>query len=269
MKTRTTISFLSLTLFSISAASCVRCITDNNKDSFETAESTTITSRHFEVGSFTGVDCSSMVDVKIKQGSARSVELVAPTNHIDKFTVSVKKGVLHIDSKPGVKLNNPGHIEMSIVVPELDMVKTSGTGDIDLVGEFVTKDFNATTTGTGDIEAKQLNAASLNLESSGTGDISIAAVVSLSSVFAHTSGTGDIILSGSAEKAVYESSGTGDVEAFRMKAVNVEASTSGTGDIECYASDVFTGSASGTGDIEVKGNPARREVSTKHIRFSK
>ncbi len=95
---------------------------------------------------------------------------------------------------------------MTIVVPELKMVKTSGTGDIDLIGSFQTGDFNAKTSGTGDIEAKQLRAASVNLESSGTGDISITSTSHLNLVYAETTGTGDITIVGSAAGAVYRAS---------------------------------------------------------------
>lgn len=262
MKTKI-LSLASFTLASSLAFGATSCLTGS-----KTVEaSKTLTSRNYVVGSFTGVDCSSVVDIKIRQGSTQSVVLEAPTNYIDYFVVSVKKGILHIDNKSGVNFRNTRDIEMTIVVPELKMVKTTGTGDIDLVGNFRTGDFKAETSGTGDIEAKQLRAVSLNLKSSGIGDISITSASHLNFVYAETNGTGDITLAGSAAKAVYKSSGTGDVEAFRMKVADVEANASGTGDIECYASGNFSGSASGMGDIEVKGNPSKKNVETKRIKF--
>ena len=262
MKTKI-LSLASLTFASSLSFGATSCLTGN-----KTIEaSQTLTSRNYVVSPFTGVDCSSVVDIKIRQGSSQSVVLEAPTNYIDYFIVSVKNGILHVDSKSGVNFRNTNDIEMTIVVPELKMVKTSGTGDIDLIGSFQTGDFNAKTSGTGDIEAKQLRAASVNLESSGTGDISITSTSHLNLVYAETTGTGDITIVGSAARAVYRASGTGDVEASRMKAVNVEAAASGTGDIECYASEAFSGSASGVGDIEVNGNPATRTVETKRLKF--
>ena len=140
MKTKI-LSLASLTFASSLSFGATSCLTGN-----KTIEaSQTLTSRNYVVSPFTGVDCSSVVDIKIRQGSSQSVVLEAPTNYIDYFIVSVKNGILHVDSKSGVNFRNTNDIEMTIVVPELKMVKTSGTGDIDLIGSFQTGDFNAKT----------------------------------------------------------------------------------------------------------------------------
>ena len=131
MKTKI-LSLASLTFASSLSFGATSCLTGN-----KTIEaSQTLTSRNYVVSPFTGVDCSSVVDIKIRQGSSQSVVLEAPTNYIDYFIVSVKNGILHVDSKSGVNFRNTNDIEMTIVVPELKMVKTSGTGD-----------FNAKTSG--------------------------------------------------------------------------------------------------------------------------
>ena len=122
MKTKI-LSLASLTFASSLSFGATSCLTGN-----KTIEaSQTLTSRNYVVSPFTGVDCSSVVDIKIRQGSSQSVVLEAPTNYIDYFIVSVKNGILHVDSKSGVNFRNTNDIEMTIVVPELKMVKTSGT----------------------------------------------------------------------------------------------------------------------------------------------
>lgn len=245
---------------------CASCVSNGQWGYNSVNPSSTITERTFVLAPFTSIDAETMVDVEISQSENQNVVLSAPSNYFQYLEVKVINGVLTVSNPKKANLRDV-EMTLTVSVPRLSSVKSSGTGDIDFIGLFVTEDMKAISSGTGDIEG-QIKATSLDLKSSGTGDINITAVSGLTSIYATTTGTGDITVAGSAEKAFYKSSGTGDIKAFRMKAVDVEARISGTGDVECYATGSFSGSTSGTGDIEVKGNPARRNSENKKIRFS-
>ncbi len=100
MKTKI-LSLASLTFASSLSFGATSCLTGN-----KTIEaSQTLTSRNYVVSPFTGVDCSSVVDIKIRQGSSQSVVLEAPTNYIDYFIVSVKNGILHVSTANPVSIS--------------------------------------------------------------------------------------------------------------------------------------------------------------------
>lgn len=244
--------------------------------------------RTFKVGSFKSIETSTVVNFKISQGNKTSLSLRAPSNLIDYITVKVEDGVLRVDAKKGKRFHNPGDkFNMTVTVPTLNAITTTGTGDIKFSGKFKTGDFKATSSGTGDIDMPDFLASDLYITSTGTGDVDFNGSVNSASITSSgtgdveftsskcerltgtTSGTGDIELKGSASYAELYSYGTGDIKARRFSAAEVNATTSGTGDIDCTATRSFKGSAGGTGEIIVYGNPAVRTSETKRIKYMK
>lgn len=274
--------FVTLTA-TLSFSSCINIGTKNFSGIQPSKE---ITSRNYIVGDFTGVECSTVVDIKISAGNSVSVSLSAPSNYIDYFKVEVEDGILKISQKEKVNFADTDHIKMSVVMPRLLSVNTSGTGDIDIVSPFKSDSFSATSSGTGDIDIAQMAVGKLKLSSSGTGDIDYIGTTANAKVessgtgdiklkasgcdfvAAETFGTGDIKLVGSSQSASFTSSGTGDIEAKYFKVNNLTVSNSGTGDIECHAIDKIEGSAGGTGEIEVYGKPKSYQVSGKNVKLS-
>ena len=82
----------------------------------------------------------------------------------------------------------------------------SGSGNIALSG--VTKDFEATISGSGDIEAYDLEADNVEATVSGSADIQVTANKSIK---ARVSGSGDISYKGNPEKVNTKTSGSGDI----------------------------------------------------------
>ena len=82
----------------------------------------------------------------------------------------------------------------------------SGSGDITLSG--TTKDFDATISGSGDIEAYNLEADNVSATVSGSADIQVTAKKSIK---ARVSGSGDISYRGNPEKVDTKTSGSGDI----------------------------------------------------------
>lgn len=264
---------------------CTSCISNGRSLYNSVTPDSSLTERTFVLAPFSSIDSRTVVDVKVSQAEDQSVMLSAPTNYLQYIDVKVKEGVLTISTSKKVNLRKADMI-LTVTVPELKSVTTSGTGDIDFTGRFVAGDFRAVTSGTGDIEMKQFEAQRLTLTSSGTGDINYAGIAESASlnisgtgdidlsvdgmkkIDASTTGTGDIDLKGSAASASLVTSGTGDVKATRLKAGRVYVQASGTGDIECYAVDEISGSVSGISHVKVKGNPPSRHVSGgKKVRF--
>ena len=74
-------------------------------------------------------------------------------------------------------------------------------------------------------------------------------------------GSGEIHLEGKTLTANYEVTGSGTIEAFKMKGNQVKVSISGSGDCELWAVDHLNASISGSGDVLYVGKP----LVEKHI----
>ncbi len=248
--------------------------------------SSTITNRTYSVGNFRSIETSTIVDFKITQGDSTHLSLQAPSNLIDNINVEKQNGVLRVSSKNEKRFRNPNQkLIMTVIVPTLDAITSSGTGNIKFIGKFtasdllinslgtgniimpdlITRKLSVTLSGTGDVDFKG-KAETVNLETLGTGDIAFSSP-NCSKIVCTTSGTGDIELTGSANYAEMTTLGTGDVEAKNFTVKTVKATSSATGDIVCHATESFMGSANGTGEINVYGNPRKRVTPTKKIKY--
>ena len=75
------------------------------------------------------------------------------------------------------------------------------------------------------------------------------------------SGSGDITLNGKTTDFEVRVSGSGDVNAYDLSALNVTANVSGSADIEVTATEMIQARVSGSGDISYRGNP--KKIDTK------
>lgn len=80
-------------------------------------------------------------------------------------------------------------------------------------------------------------------------------------------GAGDVELDGEdgaiATSLAVESTGSGKVNAGEFKAKTVDLKLAGSGDASVFATEAVTVAASGSGDVDIKGNPATRNVDAK------
>jgi DUF4097 and DUF4098 domain-containing protein YvlB len=174
---------------------------------------------------------------------------------VDLLEVSTANGVLQVNIKKGVKiLSGERRLKVIASSPSLDEVDIKGSADVYLKGTIKGADLTLNITGSGDIEAENLQYTNLSAYIKGSGDIDVKNVKG-TTVKTIVSGSGDVNIKGTAKWAALTVNGSGDISADKLAATEVIATVSGSGDISCYASKQLDAKVSGSGDIEYKGNP--------------
>ena len=73
-------------------------------------------------------------------------------------------------------------------------------------------------------------------------------------------GSGEIILKGDASTVDFTVTGSGEIEATRVKASTGKAKITGSGDIDMYASEILDAFITGSGDVVCKGNQKKQKT---------
>ena len=233
------------------------CITSMQAQSI-TPSKKYITKELNNVSNFSSIRVLGSPDVEYRQSSdsKTTVSIYGSDNLVDLLEVSTVNGVLQVNIKKGVKiLSGERRLKVIASSPSLDDVDIKGSADVYLKGTLKGADLNLNITGSGDIEAENLQYTNLSAFIKGSGDIDVKNVKA-TTVKTIVSGSGDVKMKGSTQTAMLTVNGSGDISADKLTATNVVATVSGSGDISCYASKQLDAKASGSGDIEYKGIPS-------------
>ena len=217
-----------------------------------------ITKELNNVSNFSSIKVLGSTDVEYRQssGSKTEISIYGSDNLVDLLEVSTANGVLQVNIKKGVKiLSGERRLKVIASSPSLDEVDIKGSADVYLKGTIKGADLTLNITGSGDIEAENLQYANIFALVKGSGDIDLKNVKA-TTVLSEVNGSGDINMKGSAQKATLTVNGSGDISAEKLAATNVVATVAGSGDIVCYASRQLDARVSGSGDIEYKGSPS-------------
>ena len=200
-----------------------------------------ITKELNNVSNFSSIKVLGSTDVEYRQssGSKTEISIYGSDNLVDLLEVSTANGVLQVIASS----------------PSLDEVDIKGSADVYLKGTIKGVDLTLNITGSGDIEAENLQYTNLSAYIKGSGDIDVKNVKG-TTVKTIVSGSGDVNIKGAAKWAALTVNGSGDISADKLAATEVIATVSGSGDISCYASKQLDAKVSGSGDIEYKGNPS-------------
>lgn len=232
-----------------------------------------------DVSSFSGIHNKTSADIFITQGDKTSVMVKADEDAIDKLTTTVEDGILKIGST-NKGWNNVRVMEVHITMSKLDVIKTSGSGDIMTEGTFTGTDVYVGISGSGDMDLN-LDARNLELKISGSGDVRLSGVrgemqVSISGsgdVLAESlqldqcevaiQGSGDVKLKGKAAKLLLKQSGSGDVNAYALESAEVMVKSYGSGDAVVNAAEKIQASLNGSGDLSYYGAPEYVDVESR------
>lgn len=210
------------------------------------------------VSNFSSIEVLGSPDVEYRQssGSQAKVSIYGSDNLVDLLDVSTVNGVLKVNIKKGVKiLSGERRLKVIASSPSLNQVEIKGSADVYLKGTLKGADLNLNITGSGDIEAENLQYTNLSSFVKGSGDIDLKNVKA-TTVRTIVSGSGDVDIKGSTQWATLTVNGSGDISAEKLTATEVVATVAGSGDITCYASKKLDAKVSGSGDIEYKGSPS-------------
>jgi Putative auto-transporter adhesin, head GIN domain len=194
------------------------------------------------VSSFTKVRTEGDIDVIISQSTLQKVVVSDYSNLINDIETIVVGDELFIRYRNNKNVSN-SKSKVTITMPTLNAVYTSGSADINVNGTFaVPNTFAATTRGSGDIVLNAITAIDLNVIVVGSGDVSVT-----NSTTKNTNINVD---------------GSGDVNAFGLQADNATVEVRGSGDAEVSATILLNAIIRGSSDIYYRGNPTINKTIT-------
>jgi hypothetical protein len=183
------------------------------------------TSKTLEVDDFTGIKVNGSFQVFLKQGSKQSVKVEGEETDIDKMSTTVKNGIWTIQMKSNNKKGSCGNnysynsksgkaaLKVYITMPTLTYVSLNSSGKVTTQNKFnvdnldlnisgngkmrlglTAKSIESNISGSGDVDAEDLQSKNANVSISGSGDINVHATDYLKAKIA---GSGDVLYKGS------------------------------------------------------------------------
>jgi hypothetical protein len=186
------------------------------------------------VSGFTGVALAGIGELTIEAGGRESLRIKAEDNLMPYFETEVRNGTLEIGVRDGVNLNPTRPVRFYLTVKELDTVVLSGSGNIE-APDLEAERFSVTISGSGDVEVGDLSADTLNVTISGSGNLDIAG--------------------GQVEEQDITISGSGKYQAGDLRSESVEITISGSGNATVWATDSLNVRISGSGSVDYYGTP--------------
>ncbi|MDN5929957.1 MAG: DUF2807 domain-containing protein [Pseudonocardia sp.] len=179
-----------------------------------------------DVSGFTGVELTSVGDLRIEQTGTESLTIEAAPDVLPQLTSEVAGGVLRLGVVPGASIETDVPIVYRLTVDTLDSLTVSGAGDV---------------------TAPDLRADRLTVEISGAGDVTLGGTVD--SQVVTISGAGDYdaedLQSATAEITVDGAGG-----AVVRVSDRLDATVDGVGSVEYIGDPQVTEDVSGVGSVE-------------------
>lgn len=197
------------------------------------AASGPVVERDVPVDDVRAVELATSGDLTVRRGDAPSLTVRAAESVQDRLVSRVRDGVLKLDSRSTFGFSNLGHVEYVLVVPELDEVVVSGSGDV---------------------HAADVSGANLRVSVDGSGDVEVTGV-DAEQVRVSIGGSGDVELVGRADAADLGVDGSGGIDADDLVVGAVRASIDGSGEIGVHARDTLDAEIGGSGTVSYTGDP--------------
>jgi len=125
-----------------------------------------------------GVSVNGSCKVDIKTGEAQAIEFFAQSEILDVLRYEVIDNILHIGFKPNYSVSSSKGITAHIVIPSVSFISITGKGDFELSGEQQEL-LDIHITGTGSVDAFDLEVEKCNIRISGMGDCEVNVIHSL------------------------------------------------------------------------------------------
>lgn len=184
--------------------------------------------------------------VIVKQGHKEELYVEGDDNLINIVNTSVSNNRLTVSIANDMAFTPRQTLVVYVTAMELDGLKVKSCGDIINSGKLQGDVMELTIDGTGDIQLANLLYETLKLL---------------------VKGSGDIKLSGKAKTVNAEISGSGDINAKMVKALDAFVAIHGTGDCHIFSSNKAKVKIYGSGDVNIFGNPnqVNQQVSSSGI----
>lgn len=126
-----------------------------------------------KVSDFTGVALAGTGYLTIEVGESESLRIEAEDNVMQYLETEVRNRMLRIGIRRNVNLRTTRSVRFYLTVKELNKIVLSGSGDIE-APDLEAERFSVTISGSGDVKMGELNAAALDVNISGSGTLDIA-----------------------------------------------------------------------------------------------
>ena len=240
--------------------------------------------KEIRLSEFNNLSVSGNLSVCFTQHEGKAqVKLYCSENIADLVEIYVENNTLKAKVKKGYNIVDRA-LEIRVTAPQLNSVSVSGSGDVRFANDVNNKRITLTVSGSGNIEANQLQCEKLYAQISGSGDVTIKQISTQESNFSisgsgdmnalhmttnnaifNISGSGEMRVAGSAEKASFNIAGSGEMDAREFVAKRVNCSVSGSGDIRCHATKYLKVSIAGSGNVGYKGSPEELYIPKKNV----
>ena len=191
-------------------------------------------------GHFTKVHSGGSWEVILTEGDKEEVRIEAKGVDLSKVKTEIDGDVLSVGLVKGSYSNV--NLKFFITYKELEGVKCSGSGTMEVTSPLRTESFYAALSGSGDIILDKLEAEKLSVGISGSADMEIK--------------------SGSVDQAEIKQSGSGDFEGERLAIGELVVGKSGSGDTNVGDLGMLSVSSSGSGDVVYSGSPKLGTIKT-------
>lgn len=198
--------YVCLAAFIIAATSC-------KKERISGSGPTTTETR--SLSGFDEIVQSGTTGVSVAQDSNFEVKVKAYANLLPYLETKLSNSKLLIGYKSHTNISNDNS-EVYIRMPRLTGLSASGSGDIAVTGNFISEDFNASTSGSGNIHLPD----------------------------------------GTVDNLTIRVMGSGDVKGFGFVAQNADITIQGSGDVEVHVIQRLKVTIQGSGNVYYKGTPA-------------
>jgi hypothetical protein len=187
------------------------------------------------VSNFTEVESRVSANVTIIESNTYSLKIDAPETYIENLLTEVKGKTLIIKTKSNLSFNPYGKSKIFISMPKCNVIKTSGSGNLDYQGEWRGENLSLDITGSGNVTIDKVKTNNLEIKNSGSANIDI--------------NSGDI---GYLNLSV---SGSGNYNSLDALIENAKIKISGSGNAKLYVKENLDIRLSGSGDVKYKGSP--------------
>lgn len=191
-------------------------------------------------GHFTKVHSGGSWEVVLTEGNKDEIKIEARGVSMDKVRTEIDGDVLSL----GLVKGNYNNVKLKFYVTykELEGVKCSGSGTMEVNSPVRSEEFYAGLSGSGDIIMDKLEAEELSVSISGSADLKIKG--------------------GKINQAEIKQSGSGDFHGENLAIDVLEVSKSGSGDTHVGDLGKVSLSASGSGDVIYSGSPTIGNIRT-------
>lgn len=192
-----------------------------------------VISKKIDTQEYESIVVEGSMDVELIDGKEGDITIEAEENIIELVVITVKNGVLTIDTKDGVGFSTTKGILVKVPVEHVSSVNLDGSGDIESKITLKSDTFKADLNGSGNLE--------LDL------DVETANIL--------LDGSGNITLTGQANTLNCELDGSGNIDSFELATKEVNALLDGSGNMNLSSGEKLNADLDGSGNIQYKGNP--------------